>query len=222
MEEAVVDADIMHIATIEGKIGRTEILLPLPAVECLSILVVIADHGEEAHLGRAQCLAYLTLQLGIIATVILYVVAHAESIDRSTGRKTLDGLLDVCHRLCGESFYIALLDGIIIRRSIVGAVGIGNLRVADDYHLITRLLTARQSLQGKVINLFLVGNSLVKTSRAVGSRMGRNLELGRHGKIDEASQAVSLHLISSSGIGLHTFEAIAHDNASHTVSLGIF
>ena len=50
MEEAVVDADIMHIATIEGKIGRTEILLPLPAVECLSILVVIADYGEEAHL----------------------------------------------------------------------------------------------------------------------------------------------------------------------------
>jgi hypothetical protein len=164
VEEAVVDADIMHIATIEGKIGRTEILLPLPAVECLSILVVITDYGEEAHLGRAQCLAYLTLQLGIITTVILYVVAHAESIDRSAGRKTLDGLLDVCHRLCGESFYIALLDGIIIRRSIVGAVGIGNLRVADDYHLITRLLAARQSPQGKVINLFLVGNSLIKTS----------------------------------------------------------
>ena len=38
MEEAAVDADIMHIATVEGKIGRTEILLPLPAVECLAIL----------------------------------------------------------------------------------------------------------------------------------------------------------------------------------------
>ena len=50
MEEAVVDADIMHIATIEGKIGRTEILFPLPAVECLAILVVIADDGEETHL----------------------------------------------------------------------------------------------------------------------------------------------------------------------------
>ena len=79
MEEAVVDADIMHIATVERKIGRTEILLPLPAVECLSILIVIADHGEEAHLGRAQCLAYLTLQLGIIATVILYVVAQEKA-----------------------------------------------------------------------------------------------------------------------------------------------
>ena len=55
MEEAVVDADIMHIATVEGEIGRTEILLPLPAVECLSILVVIADYGEKAHLRRTQC-----------------------------------------------------------------------------------------------------------------------------------------------------------------------
>ena len=61
MEEAVVDADIMHIATIKGKIGRTEILLPLPAVECLSILVVIADDREKAHLRRTQCLAYLSL-----------------------------------------------------------------------------------------------------------------------------------------------------------------
>ena len=43
MEEAVVDADIMHIATVEGKISRTEILLPFPAVERLAILVVIAD-----------------------------------------------------------------------------------------------------------------------------------------------------------------------------------
>ena len=67
MEEAVVDADIMHIATVEGKIGRTEILLPLPAVERLAILVVIADDGEEAHLGRAQCLAYLSLQFGIMS-----------------------------------------------------------------------------------------------------------------------------------------------------------
>ena len=50
MEEAVVDADIMHIATVEGKIGRTEILLPFPAVERLAILVVIADDGEETHL----------------------------------------------------------------------------------------------------------------------------------------------------------------------------
>ena len=50
MEEAVIDADIMHIASIEGKIGRTEILLPFPAVERLAILVVIADDGEEAHL----------------------------------------------------------------------------------------------------------------------------------------------------------------------------
>lgn len=50
MEEAVIDADIMHIATIEGKIGRTEILLLFPAVERLAILVVIADDGEEAHL----------------------------------------------------------------------------------------------------------------------------------------------------------------------------
>ena len=50
MEEAVVDADIMHIATVEGKIGRTEIFLPFPAIECLPILVVIADDGEETHL----------------------------------------------------------------------------------------------------------------------------------------------------------------------------
>ena len=50
MEEAVVDADIMHIATVEGKIGRTEILFPFPAVERLAILVVIADDGEETHL----------------------------------------------------------------------------------------------------------------------------------------------------------------------------
>ena len=45
MEEAVIDTDVMHIATIEGKIGRTEILLPFPAVERLAILVVIADAG---------------------------------------------------------------------------------------------------------------------------------------------------------------------------------
>ena len=50
MEEAVVDADIMHIATVEGKIGRTEILFPFAAVESLTILVVIADDGEETHL----------------------------------------------------------------------------------------------------------------------------------------------------------------------------
>ena len=49
MEEAVVDADIMHIATVEGEIGMTEILLPFPALERLAILVVIADDGEEAH-----------------------------------------------------------------------------------------------------------------------------------------------------------------------------
>ena len=50
MEKAVVDTDVMHIATIEGKIGRTEILFPFAAVECLAILVVIADDGEETHL----------------------------------------------------------------------------------------------------------------------------------------------------------------------------
>ena len=50
MEKAVVNTDVMHIATIEGKIGRTEILLPFPAVERLTILVVIADDGEETHL----------------------------------------------------------------------------------------------------------------------------------------------------------------------------
>ena len=50
VEEAVVDADIMHIATVEGKISRTEILFPFAAVERLAILVVIADDGEEAHL----------------------------------------------------------------------------------------------------------------------------------------------------------------------------
>ena len=50
MEEAVVDADIMHIATVEGQIGSTEILLTFPAVERLSILVVLADDGEETHL----------------------------------------------------------------------------------------------------------------------------------------------------------------------------
>ncbi len=52
MEEAVVDADIMHIATVEGKIGRTEILLPLPAVERLAILVVIADNGNKSLISE--------------------------------------------------------------------------------------------------------------------------------------------------------------------------
>ncbi len=57
--------------------------------------------------------------------------------------------------------------------------------------------------------------------RSVAEWVGTS-QLGRHGKIDEASQAVPLHLISSLGIGLHTVEAIAHDNASHSLSLGIF
>ena len=62
----------------------------------------------------------------------------------------------------------SLLDGIIIRRSIVRAVGIGNLRVADDNHLIMRLLAARQSAQRKIIDFLLLGYSLVEISRAVG------------------------------------------------------
>ena len=65
MEEAVVDADIMHIATVEGKICRIEILLPFPAVERLAILVVIADNREKAHLGRTQCLTYLSSSLAL-------------------------------------------------------------------------------------------------------------------------------------------------------------
>ena len=124
MEKAVVDADVMHIATIEGKIGRTEILFPFAAVECLAILVVIADNREKTHLGRTQCLTYLTLQLGVVAAIILHIITHAESIDGSSGRKTPDGLFDICHRLGSKSLYIALLDGIIIRRSIIRAVGI--------------------------------------------------------------------------------------------------
>ena len=150
MEEAVIDADIMYIATVEGKIGRTEILFPFPAVECLSILVVVADNREESHLGRPQCLAYLTLQLGVVAAIILHIITHAQSIYGSSGRKTPDGLFDICHGLGSKSLYIALLDGIIIRRSIVRAVGIGNLRVADDYHLVMCLLAIWQSLQRKL------------------------------------------------------------------------
>ena len=222
MEKAVVDTDVMHIATIEGKIGRTEILFPFAEVDCLAILVVIADNREKAHLGRTQCLTYLTLQLGIVAAIILHIIAHAQSIYGSSCRKTLDGLPDICHRLGCESFYIAFLDRIIIRRSIVRAVGIGNLRVADDYHLIMRLLAARQSAQRKIIDFLLLGYSLVEISRAVGCRMGRYLAIGRHGIIDEASQTVSLHLISSVGIGLYAVESIAHDDSSHSPSLGIF
>ena len=40
----------MLIATVERVVGRSEVFLPLTSVECLSVLVVIADDGEEAHL----------------------------------------------------------------------------------------------------------------------------------------------------------------------------
>ena len=88
-------------------------------------------------------MAYLSLQVGIISSVILYVIAHAESIDRSPGRQTPDGLLDICHRLGGKSLYVALLDGVVGGRGIIRTVGIGNLRVADDNHLITDFLSSR-------------------------------------------------------------------------------
>ena len=218
MEETVVDADIMHIATVEGKIGRTEILLPFPAVERLAILIVIADDGEEAHLRRAQCLAYLTLQFGVVTAIILYIIAHAEPVDRCSGRQRTDGLPDVRHRLGSESFYIALLNGIIIRRSIVRAVGIGNLRVADDNHLIVNLLAARQSGEGEVIGFLPLGYLLIEESRAIGLRMGRNLAIGWNRIVYEFCQAVSFHLISALCIGFHTVESIAHDDASHSRS----
>ena len=128
-------------------------------------------------------------------------------------------MLDVCHRLCGESFYIALLDGIIIRRSIVRAVGIGNLRVADDNHLIVNLLAARQAGEGEVIGFLPLGNLLVEESRAIGLRMGRNLAIGWNRIVYESCQTVSLHLISALCIGFYTVESIAHDDASHSLSL---
>ena len=115
--------------------------------------------------------------------------------------------------------HIALLDRIIIRRSIVGAVGIGNLRVADDYHLIVNLLAARQSGEGEVIGFLPLGYLLVEESRVIGLRMGRNLAICRNRIVYESCQAVSLHLISALRIGFHTVESIAHDDASHSLSL---
>ncbi len=49
-EETVVDAHIVLIATVEGIVGRSEALLPLVLIECLAILVVVADDGEKPHI----------------------------------------------------------------------------------------------------------------------------------------------------------------------------
>ena len=44
----------------------------------------------------------------------------------------------------------------------------GNMRVADDNHLIVNLLAARQSGEGEVIGFLPFGNLLVEESRAMG------------------------------------------------------
>ena len=67
MEEAVVDADIMHIATVEGKIGRTEILLPLPAVERLAgaetrARLLVGANIQQIQLHGAKSAVFIDLR----------------------------------------------------------------------------------------------------------------------------------------------------------------
>lgn len=66
-----------------------------------------------------------------------------------------DSLSDVAHRLGSKSFYVAFLDGIVVWRVVIGADGIGNLRVADNDHLILPLLAIRQAGKRKVVYLLL-------------------------------------------------------------------
>ena len=111
----------------------------------------------------------------IVATIVLYIIAHTESIDGCTGFLVSDSLSDVAHRLGSKSFYVAFLDGIVVWRVVIGADGIGNLRVADNDHLILPLLAIRQAGKRKVVYLLFSFDSLIEASRAVGIRMGGNL-----------------------------------------------
>ena len=149
----------------------------------------------------------------------MHIIAHTESIDGCTGFLVSDSLTDVAHRLGSKSLYVAFLDGIVVWRVVIGADGIGNLRVADNDHLILPLLAIRQAGKRKVVYFLFSFDSLIEASRAIGIGMCGNLAIGWNRIVYKPCQTVSLHLVSASRIGFHTSVAIAHDDVGHSVSL---
>ena len=164
----IVDAHIVHVAAVEGVVGGSPCLFPLALEESLAVLVVVADDRERAHAGRAEHGAHLALQLLVVATIVLHVVAHAERIDGHIVGQRGEGLLDVGHGLVGETVYVALAHGVVVGALEIGAIGIGHLRVADDDELVAFLLALGHTGELEVITLHAVYYLPVEAGGIVG------------------------------------------------------
>ena len=158
----------MHISTIEREVGWSETFLPFLLVKRNSILIMIANYREEFHRGRTESSTNLSLQLLIVTAIILHIIAHAQAIYRHSSRKAADSLLDIGHCFVLKTIQIALLNLVICTIDKIRTVSIGDLRVANNNHLIDFLHPSRHPGKLKIVRIFILFNRLIEVGCIVG------------------------------------------------------
>ena len=164
----VVKAYVVLVAAVEGVVRRSPVLLPFGKVFRPSVLVVVANHGEDSHFRRPEHVAHLPFEHRVVSAVVLHVVAHAQSVDGCSFGQRTDSAAYVHHGLRGEAVHVALLHGSVVGRVVIGVEGVCHLRVAYHNHLVFLLYPTLQRAQREVVAPFVFFYRQIEAGGVVG------------------------------------------------------